>query len=159
MLLIELIFLLKFMKIIHIELPDKFQFFTTIKVRITDINYGGHLGNDATLSILHEARLQYLQKLGFKNEGEGPNGVGIIVTDVAIVYKQECFYGANLKIEISAQEVSRRRCNLYYKISDLDKETETARAQTGILFFDHQSRKLTTIPKQLYLKLSTEVLL
>ena len=31
-------------------------FITTIHVRIGDINYGGHVGNDAILSIIHEAR-------------------------------------------------------------------------------------------------------
>ncbi|MCU0364969.1 MAG: hypothetical protein MUE93_04775 [Ignavibacteriaceae bacterium] len=37
---------------IKIETPDKFIFSTEIPIRITDINYGGHLGNDSLLSII-----------------------------------------------------------------------------------------------------------
>jgi hypothetical protein len=36
---------------VKIDLPDKFIFKTEIPIRINDINYGGHLGNDAVLSI------------------------------------------------------------------------------------------------------------
>jgi acyl-CoA thioesterase FadM len=40
---------------IKIELPQSFSFTCRIPVRITDINYGGHAGNDTVLSIIHEA--------------------------------------------------------------------------------------------------------
>jgi len=43
---------------IKIEIPDKFIYKTEIPIRITDINYGGHLGNDSLLSIIHEARVR-----------------------------------------------------------------------------------------------------
>ena len=33
-----------------------------IPVRIGDINYGNHLGNDAFVSIIHEARVQWLRQ-------------------------------------------------------------------------------------------------
>jgi len=46
---------------IKIELPEKFSFETIIPIRITDLNYGNHVGNDTILSILHEARVQYLR--------------------------------------------------------------------------------------------------
>jgi len=50
---------------VELELPERFQFVTEIPLRITDINYGGHLGNDALLSLLHEARVQFLRQYGF----------------------------------------------------------------------------------------------
>ena len=31
---------------VKLTLPDAWQFDTTVTVRIGDINYGGHLGND-----------------------------------------------------------------------------------------------------------------
>ncbi len=34
---------------INIELPDKFIYSTEIPIRITDINYGGHLAHDSVL--------------------------------------------------------------------------------------------------------------
>ena len=50
---------------IKIELPEIFSFTTTIPIRITDLNYGGHVGNDTILSIIHEARMQFLKNAGY----------------------------------------------------------------------------------------------
>ena len=47
---------------IKLELPEKLVFSTEIPVRITDINYGGHLGNDSILSIVQEARVRFLNE-------------------------------------------------------------------------------------------------
>ena len=47
---------------VKIDLPQAFQFQTEIQVRISDINYGGHLGNDALLALLQEARVQMLKQ-------------------------------------------------------------------------------------------------
>jgi acyl-CoA thioester hydrolase len=42
---------------VKIELPESWTFRTDIPIRITDINYGNHMGNDSFLGILHEARM------------------------------------------------------------------------------------------------------
>ena len=44
-----------------VELPKKFIFSTDIAVRISDINYGGHLGHDSIISLIHEARVRFLK--------------------------------------------------------------------------------------------------
>jgi acyl-CoA thioesterase FadM len=76
---------------IKLDLPKHFHFTTEIPIRISDINYGGHLGNDAVLSILHESRVRLLLEHGYSEFNV--EGVGIIMTDSAIVYKSEAFYG------------------------------------------------------------------
>ena len=40
---------------VHLEPLTNYPFATTINVRTTDLNYGGHLGNDRLLSLVHEA--------------------------------------------------------------------------------------------------------
>jgi acyl-CoA thioester hydrolase len=47
---------------IKIEIPEQFIFETQLKVRIGDINYGGHMGNDAVLTLAHQARIEFLEK-------------------------------------------------------------------------------------------------
>ena len=69
-----------------------------IPIRITDLNYGGHVGNDTILSLLHGARVQFLAHHGFK-ELEAA-GVGLIMSDVAIEFKNELFYGDTLIISV-----------------------------------------------------------
>ena len=70
---------------VKVELPGNFTFSAKIPVRITDINYGGHVGNDTILSILHEARVQYLKHYGYTELNFG--GTGIIMSDVAIEFR------------------------------------------------------------------------
>jgi len=40
---------------IKIQLPASFLFAATIPIRITDINYGGHVGNDTVNSFINMA--------------------------------------------------------------------------------------------------------
>ncbi len=40
-------------------------FSATLEVRISDINYGNHLGHDSLVSLLHEARVRFLRHLGY----------------------------------------------------------------------------------------------
>ena len=99
---------------IKIDLPDKFSFTTSIPVRITDINYGGHVGNDAILSLIHEARMQFLKQLGY-TELEFA-GVGLIMADVAIEFRNELFYGDIVIVSIACAEFSKVSFDIYYKL-------------------------------------------
>jgi acyl-CoA thioester hydrolase len=44
---------------VAIDLPEQFPFSAGIAVRISDINYGGHIGYDAIISLIHEARMRF----------------------------------------------------------------------------------------------------
>ncbi len=129
---------------IKINLPDKFDFSTEIPIRITDLNYGGHLGNDSLLSIIHEARMRYLNKLGFSEMDCG--GSSIIMTDSAIEYKSEGFYGDVLIAEVRVLDIDKMGCDFYYRFTNKNNMKEIARAKTGILFYDYSKKKLMHVP-------------
>ena len=76
---------------LDLELPTDFLFATELEVRIGDINYAGHLSNDALLALLHEARVRFLASYGL---GE-PDvfGSSLLIADAAVVYKSEAFQG------------------------------------------------------------------
>lgn len=130
---------------IKIELPGSFVFSTTIPVRITDINYGGHLGNDALLSIVHEARLQFLTESGYSEIDI--EGRSIIMADAAVVYKSEAFYGDTLRVEVAVVNFGRVNCDIVYRVSNDRTGKEIARVKTGIVFFDYEVRKPVAIPE------------
>lgn len=130
---------------IQIPLPDKFIFSTELSVRITDINYGGHLANDALLSLIHEARVQFLKHFGFTEFDVA--GSGIIMTDSATLYKAEVFYGERLLIEVGIGDPYKYGCDIFYKVSNKETLKEVARVKTGIAFFDYQKRKLAEMPE------------
>ena len=90
---------------VKVELPGNFTFSAKIPVRITDINYGGHVGNDTILSILHEARVQYLKHYGYTELNCG--GTGLIMSDVAIEFKNELFYEDTIIASVTATEFSK----------------------------------------------------
>ena len=104
---------------VRIELSKHFSFSVKIPVRITDLNYGGHVGNDTILSILHEARMQYLMNYGYSEMNFA--GVGMIMSDVTIEFRNEIFYGDTIKASVNAADFSKVSFNLYY---NLEKETK-----------------------------------
>jgi len=131
---------------IQIELPATFPFATEIPVRITDINYGNHLGNDSLLSLLHEARLQFLKQLG--NSEVDVGGCGIMTVDVAISYRKEVFYGDTLRIEVGVADLQRSGCDFVYRVTKAGTGELVAEAKTSTIFFDYQKRKITRAPEK-----------
>lgn len=131
---------------IKIDLPQSFQFITDIPVRIDDINYGGHLGNDVVLSFLQEARVRMLKEHGWSEMDI--DGVGLIMSDAAVVYKSEAFHGDVLSIEAAVSEISKAGCDFVYRVTNKATGKEVARAKTGIVFFDYTIRKIAGVPER-----------
>lgn len=139
---------------IQIDLPDKFIFKTEIPVRVSDINYGGHVGHDSILSLMHEARVQFYRQVGFKDEVNLEGTVGQIIADVAIVYKSESFLGDVLIIEIAAADITKYGFDMLYRITNQSTTKEVARAKAGIVCFDYALKKVARIPELLIKKLT-----
>ena len=131
---------------IQIDLPGKFVFTTEIPVRVTDLNYGGHVGNDSVLSIMHEARVQFYRSLGFKDEITIEGNIGQIMADVAIVYKSQSFLGDVMVIQIGAKDFNKYGFDLVYLITNKASGKEIARGKTGIVCFDYSVRKIALVP-------------
>src|SRR5688500_8624445 len=132
---------------INIDLPGDYDFSTAIPVRITDVNYGGHVGNDAILSIIHEGRMQFLHHFGYSENNFA--GAGMIMGDVAISYKNELFYGDTLHVSVAVSDISKVSFDLFYL---LEKESNgqrvvVAKAKTGMICFDYQKRKVVSVPE------------
>ena len=135
---------------IKLELPTHFHFTTEIPIRISDINYGGHLGNDAVLSILHEARLRLLIEHGWTEMNI--EGVSVIMSDSVILYKSQAFYGESLRIQIAVKDFSNFGCDIYYLVRERESGREVVRAKTGIVFFNYEEKKIATVPEKFQLQ-------
>jgi acyl-CoA thioesterase FadM len=130
---------------IKVEIPEKFIFKTEIPIRITDINYGGHLGNDSLLSIIHEARVRFLNYLGYNESNV--EGAGIIMIDAAVQYKSEGFHGDELIAEVAVKDFSAIGCDFVYRLTNNRTMKEIAVAKTMIAFFDYEKRKTVKVPE------------
>ena len=128
---------------VKIELPATWTFTTEIPIRITDINYGNHMGNDAFLGILHEARMRWLRQFGWTELVFEP--VGLIMVDIAVRFKTEARYGDVLTVSLAPTDWTKLGFDLLYLATNAAGQ-EVARAQTGMIFFDYARKKLTPAP-------------
>lgn len=138
---------------IKIDLPETFHFSCKIPVRITDINYGGHVGNDTVLSILHEAKMQFFKNFGYTEMNFG--GTGLIMSDVAIEFKSELFYGDIVIASVTAGEISKVGFDIIYKIENHadDKIKIAALAKTGMICYDYKKKRIVAVPEEAKQKL------
>ncbi|RPI01733.1 MAG: thioesterase [Ignavibacteriae bacterium] len=129
---------------LKLQLPSNFLFRTEIPIRIGDINYGGHLGNDAVLSLVHEARLRFLLHLGYTEFDI--EGAGIVMTDAIVCYSSEGFYGDVLTVEVGASDFQQTYCDIVFRLTNSATKKEVARVKTGIAFVNRQTRKICALP-------------
>ncbi len=137
---------------IQIDMPESYIFSTDIDVRISDINYGNHVGNDSILSIVHESRCRFFASLGFSELDV--DGFGIIMTDSAIVYKSESHYGETLTINISTQDHNKYGCDIIYQVIEKNSKRVVAEVKTGIVFFDYEQKKVANTPHAFLIKIN-----
>jgi acyl-CoA thioester hydrolase len=133
---------------IKIGLPNHFVFTTSIPIRITDINYGGHAGNDTILSLIHEARIQFLKSHGYTEMDFA--GVGMIMADVGIQFKSELFYGDVVMASVTVANLNKVSFDVFYKLEKeiSGKKTLVAAAKTGMVCYDYKNKKIVAIPEE-----------
>ena len=141
---------------IKINQPPSYSFSTIIPIRITDINYGGHVGNNALLGIIHEARIQFLSSYGYSEMNI--EGLGLIMADVAIEFKSEIFYGDDITACVTASDIGKIGFDLIYKLEKINKDQTTtiaAIAKTGMICFDYSQKKVACLPTKAFRKLAS----
>lgn len=139
---------------IKIELPQSFRFSCYIPVRITDVNYGGHVGNDAILSIIHEARMQFFKSLDYSEMNFA--GTAMIMVDVCIEFKGELFYGDTLIASVAAGGFANTRFDVFYLMEKEvnGRRTKVVIARTGMACYDYERKKIVAIPDEARQKLN-----
>lgn len=136
------------MERVTITEPEHYPYSMQLPVRITDLNYGKHVGNDRLLGMIHEARVQFLQFIGI--EELPAQGVGLIMADVAISFKKEITYGQVVQVQVAATSMGRSGFDLVYRLSvEVDGSfTTAALAKTGMVCFDYDKRKKVSLSEE-----------
>ena len=138
---------------IKLTMPTHFSFTAEIPIRITDLNYGGHVGNDSVLSLIHELRVKFLRHHDYQELDMA--GVGLIMADVTIEFRSELFYEDTLRGSIAVAEFSRVGFDLYYKLEKLvnEKWVAVSFARTGMVCYNYATKKIAPVPKEAINKL------
>ena len=135
---------------VKIDLPEKFfDISISIPVRITDINYGDHVGNDSLVAIIHEARMQFLQHHSFTELDI--DGVGLIMSDLLVEFKNESFYKDVINVKMGSDNISKVSFELFYQLTTTrnNEEIIIANAKTTMVCYDYELKKVAALPGKL----------
>jgi len=127
-----------------IQTRSSYRSMLAVPVRTTDINYGGHLGNDRVLVLVHEARVDFLAGQSWSELDIG--GRSLIMADAVIVFRGEAFAGDVLTIESVPAEVTRTGFRLCHRLSRPADDTIIALVETGLVGFDYDARRVAAWP-------------
>jgi acyl-CoA thioesterase FadM len=130
---------------LKLDLPASLPFTTQLPLRITDINYGGHLGNDAVLGLVHEARVRFLASMGYTEVNV--EGAALIMADAQIVFRSEGFYGDVLEAAVGVGSIDGVSCEIFTLLSNASSRKEVAIVKTSMVFFDYSARKPRAVPE------------
>ena len=130
---------------LEIKMIDSFLFETELTIRTTDINLANHVGNDTFVSLLQEARTRFFMHLGYSDRDI--EGKAFVISDLAVLYKSQSYYGDRLKFEIGLRDFNKYGCDILYQVTNSETNTLVLQAKTGMVFFDYTKNRVSTIPE------------
>lgn len=117
-----------------------------LTVRVTDMNYGRHLGHDALVSLLHEARIQAFAALDLQEWDM--YGHPSVVADLAVQYQSEARWPDALIIETAVPEPQGKALTIYQRIHKSDSQQLVATARVNQLLIDLATGRPAEVPEQ-----------
>ncbi len=142
------------MERIKVPLPANYTFSTIITIRITDLNYGGHVGNDVFLSLIHEARVQFLRHYDYSELDFA--GTSLIMADAAIEFKRELMYANEVKISVAVTGFDKLGFDILYlmEVKDGEQWVTAGKVKTGMLCYNYAIKKKVAVPAEVIEKLN-----
>mgnify|MGYP000020559087 CR=1 FL=1 len=128
-----------------IPLPDHFSFETSITIRVTDLNYGGHLSNEKIQGYLHEARVHFFHHLGLSEMNIGEH-TSLIQGDAAMVFQAEGYLGDSLTVQLAVEDFGRSSFDVVYQLYNKTRNQVLASAKTRLVCYSYSEKKTLPIP-------------
>lgn len=116
-----------------------------VNVRIDDINFGKHLDTSKFSALMHDARANFLNSHHL-SEGDC-FGVALIVLNLQIEYRSQCFFADHLELNVYLDEVRGKKITFSKEIYNKTTGKLAARGTVLMGFFDLDKQKLTNAPQ------------
>ncbi|MFC2991240.1 MULTISPECIES: acyl-CoA thioesterase [Halomonas] len=116
-----------------------------LTVRVTDMNYGRHLGHDTLVSLLHEARIQAFGALGLTEWDMG--GYPSVVADLAVQYQSEARWPDALVVETAIQMPTGRAITVYHRVCHAEGGRPVATARLNVMLIDPVAGRPVAVPQ------------
>lgn len=125
------------------------------QVRIGDINYGGHMGNDKALQVFHDARINFLKDLGYTELNLG-NDIAVIIVEANVKYKREVFLHDILVTEVWVSKIDGLKWTISYDTKRKKDDKIVFTGSTLMLCYDYHRKKIIQIPEDFLEKISSK---
>lgn len=122
------------------------MFSINYKVTISDINYGGHMGNERALILFQQVRIDFYNSLGLSELNIG-NGIGTIQKNSYVNYHKEIFLGQTLTVKIVSIEAFRTSFNIKYEVYN-EENLLCIDGSTLIISYDYFHKKVCKLPSE-----------
>jgi acyl-CoA thioester hydrolase len=119
---------------------------TKLEIRVGDINYGGHMGNDKALLVFHDARLRFLEALGYSEKNIG--GPGIIMRDAHVLFRKEVHLHDVLTVDVGIENVSTSSFEMLFTVRRLSDDAVVFTGSTGLVAFDYDTKRPVRLPEE-----------
>ena len=126
-------------------LPDQFEFTTQMQIRVGDLGYHGLLADEGLVRLLEEARVRYLQKVGYLEMDV--DGTQLVCLASELRHQLRPGYGEVVRIEVSAGDFCEDSFVFLQRISLLDDGREVVRARLLYGAYDAASMKRAPVPE------------
>jgi len=128
-----------------LDFPEhQYCYATELTVRATDINAANHLANEALVAMISEARARFFHAFGIS--GDRKDGSGIIIADLATVYRAEAHARDCLLFEVGVMDFNKYGGDLTFRITRPRDCTLIGLAKCGFVFFDYTTSKVVPMP-------------
>ena len=124
---------------------SKEKFYIDQEVRVTDINYGQHLGMTQLHGMAHNARCACLRAIGLTELDVG--GVGVIVSESNIKFSKECFMGDMLRFIVDFEIISKVQFKCIISVFDMKSNENVAKIEDKMICYDYSRRRPSAIPE------------
>ncbi len=115
-----------------------------LTVRISDINYGRHLGHDAIVGLFHEARAQAFEALGHHEWDVA--GYPSVVAELAIEYRSEARWGDELIAETAILPAEGKALSVYQRLKRPADGRCVAVARLALVLLDPERGRPVAVP-------------
>lgn len=120
------------------------MFSINYKVTVSDINYGGHMGNERALILFQQGRIDFFKNLNLSEINIGDD-IGTIQLESHVKYLKEVYLGEVLKINIDDIVLKKTSMDFIYSVYNENNE-KVLEGSTLILAYNYERKKVSKIP-------------
>jgi acyl-CoA thioesterase FadM len=125
----------------------------TYQIRISDINYGNHLGHDKLISIVHDARCSFFDSIGTSELHINDDQIGLVVHEVNFKYKSQIHFLDKIEVLSYFTEISDYSVKMNSEVKNMKQNKMSAVGYIKLVCYNFKDNKISKFPKEFVEKL------